>query len=57
MALLSLMRSHVLSTTWIPADALNKPVPIAPDLTTTHTSVPPPIEIEGEIADAGGWSL
>jgi len=57
MALLSLIRSHVLSTTWIPADALNKPVPIAPDLTTTHTSVPPPIEIEGEIADAGGWSL
>ena len=54
MALLSLMRSHVLSTTCIPAEALNKLVPNAPDLTTTHTSLPPPIETDGDMAEAGG---
>ena len=53
----NLIRSQVLSMTCIPAEALNKLVPNAPDLTTTHTSLPPPIETDGDMADAGGWSL
>jgi len=35
----------------------NIPVPIAPLLTTTHTSLPPPMDNDGEIAEGGGWSL
>jgi hypothetical protein len=54
--LLSLIFSHVLSTTCVPKLPEKIPVPIAPERVTTHTSEPDPMDNEGEIADGGGWS-